>query len=115
MLSRLAGWTMLLPPRQLLAADDAPIFPIGQSGVLGWVDVPMVIYIVLVAPRQRLDIFTDEKARKAGASSLHTAISNTTTEPIDSRESIDYEGTFHAIDVCFGTFNRGDGIDLLLD
>ena len=64
----------------------------GETGILRNAVVPPLVHVVLIVPRSRLAVFTDESPEKIGTPGLHISIIQAGM----------FENSFFAIDCCFG-------------
>lgn len=82
-------------PRQL----QIPGLPLrskaDETGLLAENDAPVVVHVILVVPRKRLEIFTSENPDTLGSPGLHLSITQ-------DAASYAYENTFFSICASFG-------------
>jgi MYND finger len=74
------------PPHGMLVPNSS------DAGLLGQRDVPSVVFVALVVPRSKLNVFTDGTPDSIGTPGLHLSVHHGMT----------YQNSFHAIQCFFG-------------
>ena len=82
-----------LPPRDLFKPPHRMFAPTSSDiGLLGQPDVPSVVFVALVVPRNKLRIFTDGTPDSIGTPTLYLSV----------RHGMTLQNSFHAIQCFFG-------------
>ncbi|TKA82451.1 hypothetical protein B0A49_00050 [Cryomyces minteri] len=89
-------------PRQLYKAPYClPAPTAADEGLLGQPDVPSVVFVALIVPRSKLNVFTGGTPGSIGTPGLHLSISHGMT----------WQNSFHSIQCFFGKLRaRADSI-----
>jgi len=87
-----------MPPKAAAASFSATANCYNMDPLSRWPDMPSVVAVALVVPRQALHVFTSADLNRIGTPGLHLAVYN---------EKI-FDNSFHAIHTCFGKLVIGN-------
>lgn len=91
-------------PRQIHGLDWTLREPNQDTGFLAQVNIPAIVHVILVVPRERFDTFTMKNTHPVGTPAMHLSISQT-------KGPYEFDNYFHSFHSFFGTIAYVHGAD----